>query len=74
MFFFGYALEMALAEGIYGRVSLTYAESDTKSTDAVTGTTTDFSSRTVVQQYNLTADKNLYPNLRLFASGHRREL
>jgi hypothetical protein len=68
LFFFGYEPEMAFAEGIYGRVSLTYAASDTKSTD-VTGLTSDFSSRAFAQQYNLTADKNIYPNLRLFASG-----
>jgi hypothetical protein len=68
LFFFGYAPEMALAEGINGRVSLTYAHIDSTSTDA-TGTTTDSSFRSFLQQYNLTADKNLYPNLRLFASG-----
>lgn len=69
IFFFGYALEMAQAEGIYGHLSLTYAHTDTTSTDAITGTTSDFSSRTIAQQYTLTADKNLYPNLKLFASG-----
>jgi hypothetical protein len=68
IFFFAYAPEMALAEGITGRVSLTYAQVDSRSTDA-TGTTTDSSFRSFLQQYNLNADKNLYPNLRLFASG-----
>ena len=68
MFFFGYAPEMVLADGIYGRLNLTYAHTDTKSTDS-TGTTSDDSSRSFFQQYTLTADKYLYPNLRLFASG-----
>lgn len=59
---------MALADGIYGRVSLTYAHTDSKSTD-FTGLSSDFSSRAFLQQYSLTADNNIYPNLRLFASG-----
>jgi hypothetical protein len=68
MFFFGYVPEMALADGIGGRVALTYAHNTTTSTDA-RGTATDSSSRAFFQQYSLTADKKLYPNLRLYASG-----
>jgi hypothetical protein len=67
MFFFGYAPKTALADGIGGRVSLTYAHSTTTATDAA-GTTTDSSSRAFFQQYSLTADERLYPNLRLYAS------
>ena len=68
MFFFGYAPEITLAEGINGRVALTYSRIDTTSTD-VTGAATDVSARAFFQQYSLTADKNLFPNLRLFATG-----
>ncbi len=68
MFFLGYAPEMALADGIYGRLNLTYAHTETTSTD-FTGTSTDISNRSFFQQYTLTADKYLYPNLKLFASG-----
>jgi len=68
IFFFGYAPEMALADAIYGRVSLTYAHTSSTETDS-TGTTTDSSFRSFFQQYNLTADEYLYPNLKLFASG-----
>jgi hypothetical protein len=68
MFFFGYIPEMAMADGIGGRVALTYAHNTTTATDAI-GTSTDSSSRAFFQQYSLTADKTLYPNLRLFASG-----
>ena len=68
MFFFEYVPEMALADSINGRVSLTYAHTETTSTD-VTGASTDFSARTLLEQYNLSADKNIFPNLRLYASG-----
>ena len=68
MFFLGYAPAMVFADGIYGRVNLTYAHTETTSTD-FTGTSTDVSSRTFFQQYTLTADKYIYPNLKLFASG-----
>ncbi len=68
VFFLGYAPEMVLADGIYGRVNLTYAHSATTSTDS-TGTSSDVSNRALFQQYTLTADKYLYPNLKLFASG-----
>jgi hypothetical protein len=68
MFFLGYAPEMALADGITGRVALTYAHTASTATDAA-GTATDSSNRAFLQQYTLTADKSLYPNLRLFASG-----
>ena len=68
MFFLGYAPEMVLADGIYGRVNLSYAHATVTSTD-FTGTSTDVSNRAFLQQYNLTADKYLYPNLKLFASG-----
>jgi hypothetical protein len=68
MFFFGYVPEMALADGIYGRVTLTYAHNTTTATDAA-GTATDSSARAFFQQYSLTADQRLYPNLRLLASG-----
>jgi hypothetical protein len=69
IFFFGYALEMALAEGLYGRVSLVYAHFDSTSTDSTTGLTTESTTRAFAQQYTLNADKDLYPNLKLFASG-----
>ena len=68
MFFLGYAPEMALADGIYGRLSLTYAHTQTTSTD-FTGASEDSSNRAFFQQYTLTADKYIYPNLKLFASG-----
>jgi hypothetical protein len=68
MFYLGYAPEMVLADGLYGRVNLTYAHSKTTSTD-FTGTSSDVSNRAFFQQYTLTADKYLYPNLKLFASG-----
>ncbi len=67
-FFLGYAPEMVLAEGIYGRLNLTYAHTETTSTDS-TGVSSDVSNRAFFQQYTLTADKYLYPNLKLFASG-----
>jgi hypothetical protein len=68
MFFLGYAPEMVLADGIYGRLNLTYAHTETTSTD-FTGASSDVSTRAFFQQYTLTADKYLYPNLKLFASG-----
>ena len=68
MFFLGYAPKMVLADGINGRLNLTYAHSETRSTD-FTGVSSDVSTRAFFQQYSLTADKYLYPNLKLFASG-----
>ena len=68
MFFFGYAPEMVLADGIYGRLNLTYAHTETTSTDN-TGASSEESNRAFFQQYTLTADKYLYPNLKLFATG-----
>jgi hypothetical protein len=69
LFFFWFAPVTASAEGLSGRMSFVYATTDSTSTDNFTGTTTDFSSRAIAQQYSLTADKFLYPNVRLFASG-----
>jgi hypothetical protein len=68
MFFFGYVPERALADGINGRVALTYAHSASTSAD-VAGNVTDSSSRAFFQQYSLAADTRLYPNLRLLAAG-----
>jgi hypothetical protein len=68
IFFFGYTPEMVFADGIYGRLNLTYSHAETTSTDS-TGTSSDDSNRAFFQQYTLTADKYLYPNLKLFASG-----
>ena len=61
----------ALADGITGRVQLTYNHSDTRSKDLRLPflPADDVESRTFVQQYHLNLDKSLAPNLKLFATG-----
>jgi hypothetical protein len=63
--------QSAPADYIQGRVALTYTHSDTRdqSLTQPLQPAEDSESRTFVQQYTLNLEKNLYPNLRLFASG-----
>ena len=64
--------KQAMADSLTGRVALTYSHSETRETDLTSPIpvpANDTEARAVIQQYMLTLDKNLYPNLKLFASG-----
>ncbi len=56
------------AEGLSGYLEYNYAISDTDSVDAG-GQSSRARSDSLSQQYNISLDKRLYPNLRLLASG-----
>ncbi len=69
IFFFSFFPEAALAiDGLTGYMNLQYVQSDSKLKDAQ-GNVTESETRALLQLYNLTLDKNLWPNLRLQASG-----
>lgn len=58
----------AEAEGLSGYLELSYSNLDTRSEDA-TGNTTKTDSESLLQRYNITLDKKLFPNLTLLAGG-----
>lgn len=56
------------AEGLRGFLELSYVNSDNQSTDAGNVTTTTKSS-SILQRYNLSLDRMLYPTLRFTGGG-----
>jgi len=66
-----YALVMrgsAMADGISGSVELNYNALDTKTSDA-TGLSTESKQSSILERYNLSLERSLYPYLKLRAGG-----
>lgn len=68
LFLFFFLPGSVSAEGISGYLDLTYSDLDSK-TKLPTGDISKIRSRTFRQQYSLTLEKTIYPNLRFLASG-----
>jgi len=60
--------ETALADSISGYLDYTYTQQDIQTKEA-SGLESDQETETFRQQYSLTLDKTIYPNLKLLASG-----